>query len=85
MYYYPNDTSVILLTKKRATIASNHKTKPIRQPIYLRDERIVVLIGPKPTEIDFRSFDVYEHTYYYAYLRHLPESFRIYSLQFFKR
>jgi hypothetical protein len=85
MYYFPDDIIVTLFSRKRATVATNHKLEDVRQPIYLKgDERLVVLIGPKPSEMNFRSFKVYEHKYYFEFLRHLPQGFRIYSFQFFK-
>ncbi|MCI0615342.1 DUF2723 domain-containing protein [bacterium] len=47
MYYFPKDTTVTLLSRKRATVAINHQIENTRQPIHLNgDERLVVLIGP---------------------------------------
>lgn len=85
MYYFPKDTTVTLLSRKRATVAINHQIENVRQPIHLNgDERLVVLIGPEPVSKKFDSFNVYEHKYYFAYLNRLPKGFRIWSFQFFK-
>jgi hypothetical protein len=86
MYYFPNDITVTWLTRKKVTIATSHKIETVRQPIYLKDdeERVVVLIGGEPSGINFHSFNVNEHEYYYEFLDHLPVGFKIYEFQFVK-
>lgn len=85
MYYFPNDITVTLFSRKRATIAANHQIETVRQHIHLKgDERLMILIGPEPLSKMFDSFDVYEHRYYFAHINKLPEGFRIWSFQFFK-
>jgi hypothetical protein len=85
MYYFPKDITVTLLSRKRATVATNHQIENVRQPIYLNgDERLVILIGPEPVSRKFDSFNVYEYQYYFAFLNQLPKGFRIWSFQFFK-
>jgi hypothetical protein len=85
MYYFPNDITVTLLSKKSATLATNHQIGTVRQHIHLNgDEKLVILIGPEPSSKKFYSFNVYEHQYYFAFLNQLPKGFRIWSYQFFK-
>jgi len=85
MYYYPNDTSVLLLPKKRASVAEKHTIRNIRQPIYLNgDERLIITIGSKPTEAQLNDFEVGEFRFFYGFLRHFPKGFRLYAFQFFK-
>jgi hypothetical protein len=85
MYYFPKDLTVTLLSRKRATMATNYQTETARQHIHLKgDEKLVILIGPEPTSAMFNSFDVYEHRYYFANINKLPQGFRIWSFQFFK-
>jgi hypothetical protein len=85
MYYFPNDITVTLFSRKRATIATNHQIETVIQHIHLKgDEKLVILIGPEPVSRQFDSFNVYEHRFYFAYINQLPEGFRIWSFQFFK-
>ena len=85
MYYYPNDTAMVLLPKKRATIAENLQVHKIRQPYHLKgDERLVILIGPEPVLPLFHSFRLEDRTYYFGFVRLFPNGFRIYAFQFFQ-
>ncbi|HSE43129.1 MAG TPA: DUF2723 domain-containing protein [Acidobacteriota bacterium] len=85
MYYFADDTAMVLLPRKRATVAENFKVRKVRQPFHLNgDERLMILIGPQPVLPLFRSFKAGDHTYYYGYLRHFPYGFRVYEFQFFK-
>lgn len=85
MYYFPKDITVNLLSRKSATLATNHQIETVRQHIHLKgDERLVIVIGPEPSSKKFDSFNVYEHKYYFANLNQLPKGFRISSFQFFK-
>jgi hypothetical protein len=83
MFYYPEDIVVTVQSKKRATIAMDHTSASIPKPVPLRDEEgIVVLIGSQPKQLQFQSFIAYDHTFYYAYLKDLPQKFQIYSIPF---
>ncbi len=85
MYYYPKDTAMVMLPRKRATVAENFEVRKVRQPFYLSgDERIIILIGAPPVAPLFRSIQAADRTYYYGVLRHFPNGFRVYEFQFFK-
>jgi hypothetical protein len=86
MYYYPHDTAMVLLPKKRATIAENFQIHKIRQPYHLKgDERLIILIGPEPVFPMFHAFRSGDSTYYLGFVRLFPNGFRIYAFQFFRK
>jgi hypothetical protein len=86
MYYYPNDTAMVLLPKKRATVAENLQVHKIRQPYHLKgDERLIILIGPEPVIPLFHTLHLADHIYYFGFVRLFPTGFRIYAFQFFRR
>jgi hypothetical protein len=86
MYYFPEDTAVLLLPKKHASVAQKQVVENDRQPIVLNgDERLIITIGETPMmHSHMRSFDIDGNKFYFGYLRNFPDRFRIYEFQFFK-